>query len=94
MSANRTYRCLGRGEVLWDLLPGGRQLGGAPATFTYHAHALGAEALVVSRGGTDALGREILEQRTAGLVHVGLSRQQDRDKLKSLAPPPQLDLFG
>jgi sugar/nucleoside kinase (ribokinase family) len=94
MSANRTYRCLGRGEVLRDLLPVGKQLGGALANFTYHAHALGAETLVVSRVGNEALGREILEQRTAGLVHVGLSRQQDREKLKQLAPRPQLDLFG
>jgi fructokinase len=53
---------LGVGEVLWDLLPAGRQLGGAPANFAYHAHALGAEALVVSRVGNDALGREILDR--------------------------------
>ncbi|MFZ9839976.1 MAG: carbohydrate kinase, partial [Opitutaceae bacterium] len=30
-------RCVGLGEVLWDLLPSGRQLGGAPANFAYHA---------------------------------------------------------
>ncbi|HOC01527.1 MAG TPA: carbohydrate kinase [Verrucomicrobiota bacterium] len=53
---------IGLGEVLWDLLPAGRQLGGAPANFAYHAHALGAEALVVSRVGNDALGREILHR--------------------------------
>jgi fructokinase len=53
---------IGLGEVLWDLLPAGKQLGGAPANFAYHAHALGAEALVVSRVGHDELGREILER--------------------------------
>ncbi len=74
MSAKRTYRCLGVGEVLWDLLPGGRQLGGAPANFAYHAHALGAEALVVSRVGNDALGREILERlRSLGLRTDGVT---------------------
>ena len=53
---------IGLGEVLWDLLPAGKQLGGAPANFAYHAHALGAEALVVSRVGNDAPGREILDR--------------------------------
>ncbi len=51
---------LGIGEVLWDLLPSGRQLGGAPANFVYHAHLLGGAARLISRVGDDALGREIL----------------------------------
>lgn len=55
-----SFRCVGLGEVLWDILPTGRQLGGAPANFAYHAAALGAEAHVVSRVGDDALGRELL----------------------------------
>jgi fructokinase len=50
------------GEVLWDLLPSGRQLGGAPANFAYHCRALGAEARLVTRIGDDALGREVLER--------------------------------
>jgi len=37
---------VGIGEVLWDLLPGGRQFGGAPANFAYHAKALGTDAQV------------------------------------------------
>lgn len=53
---------LGIGEVLWDLLPTGRQMGGAPANFAYHARALGADGRVISRVGADALGREILER--------------------------------
>ena len=59
---------IGMGEVLWDLLPAGKQLGGAPANFAYHAHALGAEALVVSRVGHDPLGGELLSR----LQGVGL----------------------
>jgi len=52
-----------------DLLPGGKQLGGAPANFAYHAHELGAEALVVSRVGVDPLGHEILDRlRALGLT--------------------------
>lgn len=53
---------VGLGEVLWDMLPAGRQLGGAPANFTYHATALGAETRLISRVGHDDLGRETLEQ--------------------------------
>ena len=54
---------VGIGEVLWDLLPAGKQLGGAPANFAFHAGQLGAEAYVVSRVGDDHLGREILRRR-------------------------------
>jgi fructokinase len=57
-----SYQIVGIGELLWDVLPGGRKLGGAPANFTYHAAALGAEARLVSRVGEDAAGTEALEQ--------------------------------
>jgi fructokinase len=50
---------VGLGEVLWDLLPAGKQLGGAPANFAYHAHAQGAHAVVVSAVGSDPLGTEL-----------------------------------
>src|SRR5262245_1696604 len=50
------------GELLWDLFPSGKQLGGAPANFTYHAHALGADASLVTRVGADALGCEARER--------------------------------
>jgi fructokinase len=53
---------LGLGEILWDLLPGGKQLGGATANFAFHAHALGAQAVPVSRIGNDPLGEEILDR--------------------------------
>ena len=53
---------IGLGEVLWDMLPAGKQLGGAPANFAYHARQLGAEAHVVSSVGRDALGAELLAQ--------------------------------
>ena len=59
---------VGIGEILWDLLPGGRQLGGAPANFAYHAKALGVDAQVVSRVGRDDAGDEIL----AHLDRLGL----------------------
>jgi fructokinase len=49
---------VGIGEILWDLLPSGRQLGGAPANFAYCSHLLGSRAVVVSRVGEDQLGGE------------------------------------
>lgn len=56
------FKIVGIGEVLWDLLPGGRQLGGAPANFAYHACALGAEGRIISRVGDDQKGRDIIER--------------------------------
>jgi len=54
------HQILALGEVLWDLLPSGKQLGGAPANFTYQCRSLGALARLVTRVGDDALGREVL----------------------------------
>jgi fructokinase len=51
---------IGLGEILWDLLPQGKQLGGAPANFAYHAQALGAKSYVISAVGNDSLGNEII----------------------------------
>lgn len=56
---------VGLGEVLWDILPTGRQFGGAPANFAYHAKAMGAETYVVSCIGGDPLGDEILKRLEA-----------------------------
>jgi len=49
---------LGIGELLWDVLPGGARLGGAPANFTVMAGRLGSHAAVLSRIGRDDLGRK------------------------------------
>jgi fructokinase len=57
-----SFQVVGIGEVLWDLFPAGPQLGGAPANFAYHAHALGARAQVLTRIGRDSFGRDILER--------------------------------
>jgi fructokinase len=49
---------VGLGELLWDLLPEGARLGGAPANFAVMAGRLGNRAVVASRVGADALGAE------------------------------------
>jgi fructokinase len=53
---------VGLGELIWDLLPDGKQLGGAPTNFAYISRLLGNEAIVASRTGDDELGREALEK--------------------------------
>ena len=53
---------VGLGEVLWDLLPQGKQLGGAPANFAYISGVLGHRAIVASATGADALGRDLRRQ--------------------------------
>ena len=56
---------VGLGEVLWDLLPSGRKLGGAPANFACHARQLGEAAAVASCVGADELGEAALQELTA-----------------------------
>jgi fructokinase len=56
------FNVVGIGEVLWDLLLTGPQLGGAPANFAYHANALGAHSYVITRVGDDDHGREIIRR--------------------------------
>lgn len=52
---------LGVGELLWDLLPEGKQLGGAPANFAVMAGRLGNHVAILSRIGRDDLGRKAVE---------------------------------
>jgi len=59
------------GEVLWDMLPGGPQLGGAPANVAFHARALGADAALISCVGRDELGSEIIARLSRAGVCTG-----------------------
>ncbi len=52
---------VGMGEALWDVLPEGKKIGGAPANFAYHVSQFGFDSRVVSAVGNDALGNEIFE---------------------------------
>ena len=65
---------VGLGEALWDCLPEGRKLGGAPANFAYHAQAQGMDGNVVSAVGKDALGDEIIEQLDDKGLHLAIER--------------------
>jgi fructokinase len=66
---NGKYTIVGLGELLWDLLPSGKQLGGAPANFAYITNLLGDRGIPASRIGCDSLGDEALQK----LTQLGLS---------------------
>jgi fructokinase len=62
------YRVVSIGELLWDIFPGGAEIGGAPGNFAYQVNALGAEGTIVSVVGDDERGKEILSRfRAMGL---------------------------
>ena len=52
---------IGLGEALWDVLPEGKKLGGAPANFAYHAGQFGLDTIAISALGEDALAEETIE---------------------------------
>ena len=71
-------RVIGLGEVLWDLLPNGACLGGAPANFAYITTLMGDQGIVVSRVGEDSRGLEALrrmEELGLNIDHVQTDRQ-------------------
>lgn len=62
---------VGIGELLWDVLPEGKVLGGAPANFAYHASQFGFDGYAVSAVGNDPLGNEIRENlKSKKLNHI------------------------
>lgn len=61
-SNNKKPVVVGIGELLWDILPTGKKVGGAPINFVYHASQLGAEGFAISAVGDDEPGREILSE--------------------------------
>jgi len=69
------YNVLGIGELLWDMLPEGPQLGGAPANYAVMAGRLGNHAAVLSRIGRDALGECALEGLAPFPVDCGLLQE-------------------
>lgn len=69
---------VGLGEILWDMLPGGRQFGGAPANVACHARQLGLRSALISAVGDDALGREaVAELANKGIATDGIISDAD-----------------
>ena len=62
---------VGIGEALWDVLPEGKKIGGAPANFAYHVSQFGLNSCVVSAVGDDPLGAQILDNfKEKGLRNI------------------------
>ncbi|MDE6418543.1 MAG: carbohydrate kinase, partial [Duncaniella sp.] len=58
---NKDKIVVGMGEALWDVLPEGKKIGGAPANFAYHVSQFGLPSCAVSAIGDDALGAELID---------------------------------
>nr|WP_319999501.1 carbohydrate kinase [uncultured Draconibacterium sp.] len=67
-------KVVGIGEVLWDMLPQGKVLGGAPANFVFHSSQLGAEGYVISAIGNDDLGKEIVKSLSEHDLNLHLQK--------------------
>lgn len=68
---------VGFGELLWDNLPGGRRIGGAPGNFTFHARQCGLNSTLVSAVGRDEAGSELLlKARKRGLNMIVTRRDE------------------
>ena len=65
---------VGIGEALWDVLPEGKKIGGAPANFAYHVSQFGFDSLAISAVGNDALGDELLAQFDQHGLHYHIPR--------------------
>jgi len=80
-----SYEVLSFGEALWDLLPSGEKLGGAPLNFAYRMASLGRSTALVTRVGSDALGDRALE--LMGQLGLDMSFVQ-RDKSRPTGTVP------
>lgn len=69
------YIAVGIGELLWDMLPDGKQMGGAPANFIFHTYRNGIDGFIISCAGKDALGDEIVDLiKSSGLDPLYIDR--------------------
>ena len=81
---------VGMGEALWDCLPEGKKIGGAPANFAYHVSQFGFDSRVVSAVGIDADGDEILDV----FAQKGLRTQIERVPYPTGTVQVTLDAVG
>jgi fructokinase len=87
---DKNYITIGLGELLWDMFPEGKQLGGAPANFAYMTRLLGDEGIVASRVGADALGRAAgrrLERLGVRASHIQLDPTYPTGTVKVAVDP-------
>jgi len=88
---------VGLGELLWDLLPAGKQLGGAPANFAYITTLLGGRGIPLSRVGKDDQGAEALRRLTqlglpTSFVQIDSHRPTGTVKVELKAGQPRYEI--
>lgn len=66
--STKTIVCFG--EILWDIFPKGRKIGGAPFNVAYNLNKMGIDARMISRVGNDDLGKELLEKISNANISV------------------------
>lgn len=72
----KTEYIVGIGEILWDMLPEGRRLGGAPANFAYHVSQFGLNSVAVSAVGRDEAGDAVIRELNTRTTEEGNALQQ------------------
>ena len=72
---------VGMGEALWDVLPDGKKIGGAPANFAFHAGQAGMDSRVVSAVGKDALGEEALDTLEGKGLNIIVAKQHESSSI-------------
>jgi fructokinase len=83
------YTIVGLGELLWDVFPNRKELGGAPANFAYMTSLLGDEGVVASRVGRDRLGNAAARR----LAKLGLSQEWLQLDTKSSTGTVKVQVF-
>lgn len=87
----KKLKVAGIGELLWDVLPDGKQLGGAPFNFAYHSSQMGCDAYIISAVGKDDLGKEII----ANINQLGINCQYlQKNKYPTSTVTVELDKNG
>lgn len=86
------YIIVGIGELLWDMLPEGKQFGGAPCNFAFHAKQSGAQVYIVSAVGDDDLGDELLD--VIADIDLSLRYIQKKKDVPTSVVDVQLDAGG
>ncbi len=74
---NKTPVVIGLGELLWDVLPDGKKMGGAPANFIYHICQAGIDGFVISSVGDDENGEELLHElktKKLNTEYIGINK--------------------
>lgn len=77
MRKSSSYEVVCFGEALWDMLPTGKRLGGAPLNVAYHLQQLGKSVAVISKIGKDDLGKQMLNELSAKKIRTTFFQADD-----------------